>query len=755
MVLHLANFSYKKHPSSPQKWIHAAKDIKEGHVVYQAKYLGTTEVQKAKGTEVVKEAIKKLKVKWQLKKAEAGNKGSKLPRVEINISIDSLKVIDSRTRQMICGRPLHRVSYCADDHSEKKLFAFIAKDQETKQHSCFVFICDKLAADLTMTLGQAFQMAYRRYCENEKGEIKKNKEMISIGKEIEIMKTENVHLREKLAEHEKSHEEQPKDGGELVTTNGGTNGNPDSSSMFFHGDDGETPPTTPRDINSLANPFSPSMPSPRNNSENLFDASFETSFPPNSSSAKPTATEEDLFDPFSTATTTYVSQGDNGLNSLSSQNNVDLFGTSSAFNTSPTQDKNNYHDFDTFGSSPTTGNFIPKVDPFADTPDWESVASEEVSSVSSAPNNPFSVGSKQLTTSQNLDLFNSMSQQQKSQNSFNADPFASINNDNNLDPFGSTDPFSGSANQSADPFGPTNQNSDPFGSANQNSNIFGSSTNDDPFGKPTTNHHQDLFSTESSLDPFSATTPTAANQQTNSFSSNPFASASDISQTDDIFADYLTKVASKEVGTGARKENPFQSVGDEEDRELNKKLSQMNVEESQPTPKPRPRPSGLCGPGQSIPAPPTKQDVKSTSSPITPTAPPTRSSMKVNATSTPNMIQPPKRAQTLPKGMLPNVKVAQQVSLDAGLSRSRQRSQTSTKRPLRDSIKNASKSLEDLVGLDEHPINQNTFPPNNRNALTPPQTPPEQEFFKEVHSPNVKQQNFQNPMRAYSSFDGL
>eukprot|EP00111_Clytia_hemisphaerica_P008290 TCONS_00024189-protein len=658
-------------PSSPQKWIHAAKDIKEGHVVYQAKYLGTTEVQKAKGTEVVKEAIKKLKVKWQLKKAEAGNKGSKLPRVEINISIDSLKVIDSRTRQMICGRPLHRVSYCADDHSEKKLFAFIAKDQETKQHSCFVFICDKLAADLTMTLGQAFQMAYRRYCENEKGEIKKNKEMISIGKEIEIMKTENVHLREKLAEHEKSHEEQPKDGGELVTTNGGTNGNPDSSSMFFHGDDEETPPTTPRDINSLANPFSPSMPSPRNNSENLFDASFETSFPPNSSSAKPTATEGDLFDPFSTATTTYVSQGDNGLNSLSSQNNVDLFGTSSAFNTSPTQDKNNYHDFDTFGSSPTT------------------------------------------------------------------------------------DPFSGSANQSADPFGPTNQNSDPFGSANQNSNIFGSSTNDDPFGKPTTNHHQDLFSTESSLDPFSATTPTATNQQTNSYSSNPFASASDISQTDDIFGDYLTKVASKEVGTGARKENPFQSVGDEEDRELNAKLSQMNVEESQPTPKPRPRPSGLCGPGQSIPAPPTKQDVKSTSSPITPTAPPTRSSMKVNTTSTPNMIQPPKRAQTLPKGMLPNVKVAQQVSLDAGLSRSRQRSQTSTKRPLRDSIKNASKSLEDLVGLDEHPINQNTFPPNNRNALTPPQTPPEQEFFKEVHSPNVKQQNFQNPMRAYSSFDGL
>ena len=47
---------------------------------------------------------------------------------------------------MICGRPLHRVSYCADDHSEKKIFAFIAKDQETKKHNCFVFICEKLVS---------------------------------------------------------------------------------------------------------------------------------------------------------------------------------------------------------------------------------------------------------------------------------------------------------------------------------------------------------------------------------------------------------------------------------------------------------------------------------------------------------------------------------------------------------------------------------------------------------------------------------
>ena len=52
-----------------------------------------------------------------------------------------------------------------------------------------------------MTLGQAFQMAYRRYRENEKADIKRNKEMIDIGNEIEKLKTNNVQIRDKLAEH--------------------------------------------------------------------------------------------------------------------------------------------------------------------------------------------------------------------------------------------------------------------------------------------------------------------------------------------------------------------------------------------------------------------------------------------------------------------------------------------------------------------------------------------------------------------------
>lgn len=40
--------------------------------------------------------------------------------------------------------PLHRISYCADDKRDKKLFAFIAKDSGAQHHSCYVFECDKM-----------------------------------------------------------------------------------------------------------------------------------------------------------------------------------------------------------------------------------------------------------------------------------------------------------------------------------------------------------------------------------------------------------------------------------------------------------------------------------------------------------------------------------------------------------------------------------------------------------------------------------
>ena len=51
-------------------------------------FLGFTEVDTPKGTEVVKEAIRKMKFNKQIKKAE----GQKSPKVELTISVDGVTV---------------------------------------------------------------------------------------------------------------------------------------------------------------------------------------------------------------------------------------------------------------------------------------------------------------------------------------------------------------------------------------------------------------------------------------------------------------------------------------------------------------------------------------------------------------------------------------------------------------------------------------------------------------------------------------
>uniref|UniRef100_T2M3D6 PTB domain-containing engulfment adapter protein 1 n=1 Tax=Hydra vulgaris TaxID=6087 RepID=T2M3D6_HYDVU len=177
--------------SNPQKRLQTIKKFQEGFVVFRAKYLGCIPVQKSKGVEVIKEAIRKLKIAHQLKKSEAGIKESKLMKVEIHISMNWIKIINSKSKVMVCNRPLHRVSYCADDNTDKKIFSFIAKDQESNTHSCFVLKCEKEATDLTLTFGEAFDLAYKRYIQTEKEELKKNKELINISAHIEEFKKEN------------------------------------------------------------------------------------------------------------------------------------------------------------------------------------------------------------------------------------------------------------------------------------------------------------------------------------------------------------------------------------------------------------------------------------------------------------------------------------------------------------------------------------------------------------------------------------
>ncbi|XP_026742309.1 PTB domain-containing adapter protein ced-6 isoform X2 [Trichoplusia ni] len=176
-------------------WIHAPDALVKGHVAYLVKFLGCTQVDQPKGIEVVKDAIKKLQFTQQLKKSEAKD-GAKCKKVEITISVDGVAIQEPRSNNIMYQFPLHRISYCADDKGAKKYFSFIAKggstvngmnghDGPAEKHECFVFISTKLASEITLTIGQAFDLAYRRFL-NDNGKYIEMQKMQLQNKKLEL-----------------------------------------------------------------------------------------------------------------------------------------------------------------------------------------------------------------------------------------------------------------------------------------------------------------------------------------------------------------------------------------------------------------------------------------------------------------------------------------------------------------------------------------------------------------------------------------
>jgi len=137
---------------------------------------------------VVKEGIRKLKFSQQIKKAE----GEKTPKAELTISVDGVAIQEPKTKKIQHQYPLNRISYCADDKAEKRFFSFIAKEPDSEKHTCFVFVSDKLAEEITLTIGQAFDLAYKRFLSGKEAESETEK--------IARLERENTELRKRLSD---------------------------------------------------------------------------------------------------------------------------------------------------------------------------------------------------------------------------------------------------------------------------------------------------------------------------------------------------------------------------------------------------------------------------------------------------------------------------------------------------------------------------------------------------------------------------
>lgn len=187
-------FSRKK----DKTWMHTPEALSKHYIPYNAKFLGSTEVEQPKGTEVVRDAVRKLKFARHIKKSE----GQKIPKVELQISIYGVKILEPKTKEVQHNCQLHRISFCADDKTDKRIFTFICKDSESNKHLCYVFDSEKCAEEITLTIGQAFNLAYRKFLESGGKDVETRKQIAGLQKRIQDLETENAELKNKVQDLE-------------------------------------------------------------------------------------------------------------------------------------------------------------------------------------------------------------------------------------------------------------------------------------------------------------------------------------------------------------------------------------------------------------------------------------------------------------------------------------------------------------------------------------------------------------------------
>ncbi|XP_078030478.1 PTB domain-containing engulfment adapter protein 1 isoform X1 [Epinephelus lanceolatus] len=192
------NLNINSPHSDNKSWMHTPEALAKHYIPYNAKFLGNTEVEAPKGTEVVKDAVRKLKFQRHIKKSE----GQKIPKVELQISIYGVKILDPKTKDVQHNCQLHRISFCADDKTDKRIFTFICKDSESNKHLCYVFDSEKCAEEITLTIGQAFDLAYKKFLESGGKDVETRKQIGSLQKRIQELETENSELKQQLQDLE-------------------------------------------------------------------------------------------------------------------------------------------------------------------------------------------------------------------------------------------------------------------------------------------------------------------------------------------------------------------------------------------------------------------------------------------------------------------------------------------------------------------------------------------------------------------------
>ncbi|XP_063961009.1 ankyrin repeat and sterile alpha motif domain-containing protein 1B-like isoform X3 [Lytechinus pictus] len=154
----------KKQGDTPgSQWMHPPDALIKGCCNYTSSYLGSSIIKELHGTESTREACTRLR--------RSAQHLQKMPAITLSINYGGVKFIDSKSKMVITEHEICNISCVAQDSNDLKTFAYITKDIQYEKLYCHVFTVKTvdLATEIIMTLGQAFEIAYKMLLKTTKG----------------------------------------------------------------------------------------------------------------------------------------------------------------------------------------------------------------------------------------------------------------------------------------------------------------------------------------------------------------------------------------------------------------------------------------------------------------------------------------------------------------------------------------------------------------------------------------------------------
>lgn len=181
----------QRHEQLEEDWYHSDDPINAG-ISFYVKYLGSAPVTRTHGPGSTDDAVKAIV-------HHAKHRGGKLQKVSLSISSKFIKLKDVAKESKLEDLPLYRVSYCTVDPYYDKVFCYISRNPEDKKLECHAFLCSKKskAEAITLTVAQAFNIAYEKWQNHKKAKQRKavkqartefvdSSEAVSLGDELTV-----------------------------------------------------------------------------------------------------------------------------------------------------------------------------------------------------------------------------------------------------------------------------------------------------------------------------------------------------------------------------------------------------------------------------------------------------------------------------------------------------------------------------------------------------------------------------------------